>query len=111
MSEAHPVILFVDLLGVRARWLKGGRGAAEAAFKKFRNMITPRVIAQAGLFTIHPNPKEPFVSPMLSKRIIKQEFRRKLKYFLNKYGVNRATMFPGLDGLAKHITWRKTDEY
>ena len=39
MSEPKQVILFVDLLGVRARWLKGGRAAAEEAFQDFRNLI------------------------------------------------------------------------
>jgi hypothetical protein len=33
------VILFVDLLGVRSRWLRGGRPEAEAAFQDFRNLI------------------------------------------------------------------------
>jgi len=75
------------------------------------NHITPRITAQAGLFTVHPNPKRPFVSSMISKIVIKQKFRRDLKYILYKYGIHRATMFPGLDGLANHITWRRTDEY
>ena len=34
------VILFVDLLGVRSRWLKGGREAAERAFQDFQNLIS-----------------------------------------------------------------------
>ena len=75
------------------------------------NHITPRITAQAGLFTVHPNPKTPFESSSLSKVIIKQKFRKDMKYILYKYGIHRATLFPGLDGLAKHITWRKTDEY
>ncbi len=33
------VILFVDLLGVRSRWLKGGRDEAEKAFKGFRTLV------------------------------------------------------------------------
>jgi hypothetical protein len=33
------VLLFADLLGVRACWLRGGRVAAESAFKDFRNLI------------------------------------------------------------------------
>jgi hypothetical protein len=33
------VLLFIDLLGVRAKWLRGGRPAAELAFKDFRNLI------------------------------------------------------------------------
>ena len=72
--------------------------------------ITPRLIAQAGLFRVHQNPKKPFASSKLSKLVIKQEFRKKLKFILYKYGIHRATMFPGLDGLASNITWRKTDE-
>ena len=32
-------LLFVDLLGVRARWARGGRPAAETTFKDFRNLI------------------------------------------------------------------------
>lgn len=73
--------------------------------------VTPRISAQAGLFTIHPNPKEPFTSPNLKKITIKNGFRKKLKYILYKYGIHRASLFPDLDGLAKNITWRITDEY
>jgi hypothetical protein len=75
------------------------------------NHITPRITAQAGLFTIHPNPKQPFSSLKISRIVIKQEFRKKLKYALYRYGVHRVTLFPGLDGLAAHIRWLRTDEY
>jgi hypothetical protein len=40
------VLLFVDLLGVRARWLRGGRPAAETAFKDFRNLIAASLRGQ-----------------------------------------------------------------
>lgn len=42
----QSVILFVDLLGVRAKWLKGGRAAAEKAFDDFRSLIA-RAVKQA----------------------------------------------------------------
>lgn len=32
-------LLFVDLLGVKARWLRGGREAAEATFSAFREQV------------------------------------------------------------------------
>lgn len=67
--------------------------------------IIPRITAQAGLFTIHPNPHEPFNSNNIDKIIIPNEIRLDLKKTLNKYGINRASLFPGLDGLAKHIHW------
>jgi len=75
------------------------------------NHITPRITAQAGLFTIHPSPKQPFNSSKITKLVIKQTFREDLKYTLYKYGIHRATLFPGLDGLAAHIQWLRTDEY
>jgi hypothetical protein len=38
-TEKKPVILFVDVLGVRSKWLSGGQPAAEAAFQEFRTLI------------------------------------------------------------------------
>jgi hypothetical protein len=42
-STDTRVVLFVDLLGVKAKWLKGGREAAEAAFKEFRNIVASSI--------------------------------------------------------------------
>lgn len=39
IANDNQVLLFVDLLGVRARWLQGGREAAERAFQEFRNLV------------------------------------------------------------------------
>lgn len=75
------------------------------------NHITPRITAQAGVFTFHPNPKEPIKSPKIDNLIIPRSFRKKLKYILHQYGVQRASLFPDLDGLAKHIQWLRTDAY
>ena len=38
-TESKSVILFVDVLGVRSKWLSGGQPAAEAAFQTFRTLI------------------------------------------------------------------------
>jgi len=46
--------------------------------------ITPRIAAQAGLFTIHPKPQEPFISEKITKLLIKQPFRKALKFTLYK---------------------------
>ena len=37
------VLLFVDLLGVRAAWQHGGRSEAESAFKAFRSLVAAAV--------------------------------------------------------------------
>ena len=75
------------------------------------NHITPRITAQTGLFTVHPDPREPLESKEIKRWIIPNSFRRELKRILYKYGVHRASLFPDLDGLSKHIGWLRTDEY
>lgn len=71
--------------------------------------ITPRITAQTGLFTIHPDPKESFDSPNVRVVKIAAGFRRDLKRTLWKYGIHRATLFPGLDGLCSHLEWLRSD--
>lgn len=67
--------------------------------------VSERIIAQAGLFTVHPSPFTPMVSNTLEKIILLQSFRKAMKDTLFRYGVHRAALFPGLDGLADHLTW------
>ena len=67
--------------------------------------LTQRITTQGGLFTVHPNPYERFESKDMDKIVIPNAIRSQLKRTLNKYGVNRFALFPGLDGLAAHIEW------
>ncbi len=67
--------------------------------------ITPRITTQGGLFTIHPNPYEPFKSTDMDKIILPAQTQTGLQRTLNRYGVNQFALFPGLDGLAAHIQW------
>lgn len=73
--------------------------------------ITPRITAQNGIFTIHPDPKKPYESDKIKKIIIEKSFRKDLKETLYKYGIHKASLFPGLDGLAEHIIYLRTNEY
>ena len=67
--------------------------------------ISPRITNQGGLFTIHPKPYEQFESDAMEKLIIPNHIRSTLKRTLSKYGVDRFSLFPNLDGLASHIEW------
>lgn len=67
--------------------------------------VSERIIAQAGLFTIHPNPAEPFANENVDKITIATEARRSIRHTLYRYGIHRASLFPGLDGLASHLNW------
>jgi len=67
--------------------------------------ITPRIVSQSGLFTVHNEPTKVFESSKIEKLIVEGTMRREIKAQLYKYGVNRKTMFPGLDGLAADLEW------
>jgi hypothetical protein len=67
------------------------------------NHITPRIAAQAGIFTVHPNPLLQFNPDDLQKWVLKSEILRVLYKTLDSYGINEATVFPGLDGIAKYL--------
>lgn len=72
--------------------------------------ITRRITAQAGVFTIHPDPRAEFKNDKrVTRLIIKHNFRKTLKDTLYRYGIHRASLFPDLDGLTKHIEWLRTD--
>jgi|WetSurMetagenome_2_1015567.scaffolds.fasta_scaffold258095_2 hypothetical protein len=73
--------------------------------------ITPRITSQLGVFTIHPKPDVPFSRNNIQKLIIPNSLRRSFKGILDTYGINRASLFPGLDGLATHIAYQVTGVY
>lgn len=73
--------------------------------------ISERIIAQSGLFTIHPVPTSPMTSPTLEKIVIPVTFRKEIKNILFKYGIHRALLFPDLDGLASHVTWMHVESH
>lgn len=73
--------------------------------------VTQRITAQSGLFTIHPKPDEVFCSNEIREIRIAANFRAPLKRILWKYGIHRATLFPGLDGLCDHLEWLRTKSH
>ncbi len=72
--------------------------------------VTRRLTAQAGLFTVHPDPTQPVeLTTKTEKLIIKKHLRRELKTILYRYGIHKASLFPDLDGLAGHIRWLREE--
>jgi hypothetical protein len=68
--------------------------------------ITPRIIAQRGLFTVHPNPVDPYDAKGISRAFIPQNARKKIRDDLYRYGISNSVVFPGLDGLTAEIAWK-----
>jgi hypothetical protein len=75
------------------------------------NHTTPRITVQSGLFTIHPVPVRPFADAEIDQFVIPIQQRKPIKKTLDKLGINSASMFPDLDGIAHHVDWLRTDEY
>jgi hypothetical protein len=43
--------------------------------------------------------------PRLTKVVILRSAFADIRFRLDQYGVNHSTVFPGLDGLSRHIEW------
>jgi hypothetical protein len=70
--------------------------------------VSPRIRAQSGVFTLHPDPTLPPPEKLLlAKIIIPQEVRRSTLHGLNLSGFNRKVLFPDTDGLAQWLAWMK----
>ncbi len=77
--------------------------------------VTKRIKNQFGYFTIQPDPKvslDSLLNPNRIRKVIfpnklKKDFRRKL----NTYGINSSSIFPDVDGIAKHLQNTLIDEF
>ena len=67
---------------------------------------TSRIAAQSGLFTVHPNPENVFRHKDLCKWIIKNKCVLEISLMVSNYGINDATVFPELDGIARCIKYK-----
>jgi len=78
--------------------------------------LTQRIITQAGVFTLHPEPQKALENiasenAKLEMIIIPEKIKKDLKNTLYRFGIHRASLFPDLDGLTNHIEWLTTDSY
>jgi hypothetical protein len=72
--------------------------------------ISPRIAAQAGIFTAHNAPDHVFTHVSLDRWTIAQDAIIDIAVVVDRYGFNRATLFPGLEGIAYHVNdWHLTD--
>jgi hypothetical protein len=72
---------------------------------------SPRITAQSGLFTVHPNPTKPYTSSEITSIFISFDLRKEIKKRLNRFGMHEANLFPDLDGISKHIKWLRTEGF
>lgn len=80
-------------------------------FKFVPHIVTPRLFAQEGLFTIHNNPRVPLEENLRGEwRVVRIRVpnveKNNILYQLHRIGINHAKLFPDLDGLTKHLKWQ-----
>jgi hypothetical protein len=63
--------------------------------------VSPRITAQRGVFSIHPNPMVEFTSKYLRRWVIPHQNAAKLLTDIGTLGVNSESMFPGLEGVSR----------
>jgi hypothetical protein len=73
-------------------------------------VISPRIQAQSGEFTVHPS-SEPIsefltVNDQILKIRISKSRRLRILLQLDLIGINRRSLFPDLGGLAQYLRWR-----
>jgi hypothetical protein len=72
--------------------------------------IVKRITRQGGLFSIHPHPTIPITEKSdevisIEKIVISPTYRAKPLAELSYYGINAASLFSDLDGVAKFLNW------
>lgn len=68
--------------------------------------IDVRIAAQRSVFTVHPDPTAAFDFPGLHSWTITRKACLDLKLILDSCAINYASMFPDIEGLARHVGWR-----
>lgn len=76
------------------------------------SVTTDRIEAQEGLFTILHTPFAPLEETKakrweLKKLLIPGNLKYEMRQGLSFQGINSARLFPGLDGMAQHISWQR----
>lgn len=78
--------------------------------------VSQRIVRQSGIFTIHNPPNLSIENGLqdgykLEKIIISRTYIKNLIFELSHYGINRASLFPDLDGLSSHMNWIAANSY
>jgi hypothetical protein len=66
--------------------------------------VTPRLVSQRGLFTVHPQPDKPYVINGMRQMVIGKECKADIRRKLDSSGIHHAAVYADLDGLSRRLT-------
>jgi hypothetical protein len=82
-------------------------GANNPIFTFIPPHITPRIPAQSSVFTVHPKPDQDYKPETLTRWVLPEGRPAwEIVLALNTAGITEASLFPDIDGLARHSSWR-----
>jgi hypothetical protein len=65
--------------------------------------VTPRLVSQRGLFTLHHDPEKPYSSKDMQQIVIGKECKADFRRKLDSSGTHHAAIFADLDGLSRRL--------
>ena len=68
--------------------------------------INPRVIVQHSILTLHNSPEEAWETDDLIKYEIDGDSFFEIRKNLDYIGFNESSLFPDLDGISRHLSWK-----
>jgi FRG domain len=68
--------------------------------------VCERVTRQSARLTIHPNPIPSWPNDALIRYLIPMSQKMQMKFELDHLGINEASLFPGVDAIAKYLKWQ-----
>jgi hypothetical protein len=66
--------------------------------------VTPRLVSQRGVFTVHPDPIETYTPEGIKQIVIARSLKADFRQKLDSTGVHHAAIFADLDGLSRRLT-------
>jgi len=66
--------------------------------------VTPRLVSQRGVFTVHPDPESPYLADIAVQFVIGNDLKADFRQKLDACGIHHAGLFADLDGLARRLT-------
>jgi hypothetical protein len=64
-----------------------------------------RISRQSNLFTVHGDPSQPIGREAMDYIVIADSCRDQMAKDLDCHGINRASLFPDLDGISQYMNW------
>jgi hypothetical protein len=65
--------------------------------------VTPRLVSQRGLFTVHPHPDEPYNTNEMHQIVLAKECKADFRRKLDSGGTHHAAILADLDGLSRRL--------